>query len=88
MHFINLELKNYMNASNNDSAEPVPATVREEPGPFGFDLPVDPGYRERPPQGSWEDGLRLSEAALDLVENRPEIFSRRDASRCTVEFVL
>ncbi|MBL68229.1 MAG: hypothetical protein CMO74_07220 [Verrucomicrobiales bacterium] len=65
-----------------------PSEVRETPAPYGFELPVDPGYREQPPQGSWEDGLCLSEAALDMVQDRPEVFVQRDCNRCAVEFVL
>ena len=53
-----------------------------------FELPVEPGYRERPPRGTWEDGWRLSVAALELIKDRPEIFDRRDANRCDVEFVM
>jgi hypothetical protein len=55
---------------------------------LAFELPVEPGYREQPPSGTIEDGIRLSLAALELVKDRPEIFVAREAQRVTVEFVL
>ncbi len=78
-----------MNASSNDSPDSPanrPAAARETSPDLQFDLPVVPGYRERPPAGSWEAGYRLRLAALELVENRPEVFAERDRQRCDVEF--
>lgn len=80
---------NSMNASSNaspDSPAPRPAASRETPLDLEFELPVEPGYRERPPKGSWEAGYRLSLAALELVKNRPEVFAARDRQMCDVEF--
>lgn len=62
--------------------------MREEPAAYGLVLPVEPGFRSRPPAGSWEDGYRLSLAALELVKDRPEIFAQRSRQMCDVEFVL
>ena len=75
-----------MNSSSNDSPENPPAASCETPPDYQFDLPVVPGYRERPPKGSWEAGYRLSLAALELVKNRPEVFAERDRQMCNVEF--
>ena len=78
-----------MNASANDSPDSPPnppAAAHETPPDYQFDLPVVPGYRERPPAGSWEAGYRLSLAALELVKNRPEVFAERDRQMCDVEF--
>lgn len=55
---------------------------------FDFELPIEPGFRDSPPSGTWEDGYRLSLEALKLVEHRPEIFARRLAQRCDVEFKM
>ncbi|MBN9691632.1 MAG: hypothetical protein J0M24_15445 [Verrucomicrobia bacterium] len=51
-------------------------------------LPVDPGFRSLPPSGSWEDGYRLSLAALELVKDRPEVFLARSQRMVDVEFVI
>ena len=78
-----------MNASSNDSPDSPanrPAAARENPPDYQFELPVEPGYRERPPAGSWEAGYRLSLAALELVKNRPEVFAERARQMCDVEF--
>ena len=77
-----------MNESSNDSASGESSAMRETPPDFGFDLPVEPGYRERPPRGSMEAGIRLGLLALDQVKNRPQIFAERDKRRCDVEFKL
>ena len=80
---------NFMNASSKDSPDSPasrPAASCETPPDYQFDLPVDPGYRERPPKGSWEAGYRLSLAALELVKHRPEVFAERDRQMCDVEF--
>ena len=74
-----------MNESSNDSGEDSGA-LKEAAGDSGFELPIEPGYRERPPQGSWEAGYRLSLLALEMVKNRPEIFEQRDERMCPVEF--
>lgn len=64
------------------------AVIREEPAAYGLTLPVDPSFRSLPPVGTWEDGYRLSLAALELVKDRPEIFAQRSARMCDVEFRL
>lgn len=78
--------------STNDSCagsdDSRPTVLREEPAAYGLTLPVDPTFRSLPPAGSWEDGYRLSLAALELVKDRPEIFAQRSARMCDVEFVL
>ncbi|MBI3878314.1 MAG: hypothetical protein HY300_20520 [Verrucomicrobia bacterium] len=75
-----------MNVSSKDSVEHQPDVLRETPPDYGFVLPVEPGYRERPPKGSWEAGYRLSLAGLELVKDRPELFIQRDLLMCNVEF--
>lgn len=75
-----------MNESSNGSVENQPDALRETSPDYGFDLPVEPGYRERPPKGTWEAGYRLSLAALESVKRRPEIFVQRDQRMCDVEF--
>ena len=77
---------NFMKKSSKDSVEGQPAVLQETPPDYGFSLPVEPGYRELPPKGSWEAGYRLSLAALESVKGRTEIFTRRDQCMCDVEF--
>lgn len=77
-----------MNVSSNGSPENPPESLRETPPDYGFVLPVEPGYRELPPSGTWEAGYRLSLAALGLVKDRPEIFVHRARCMCDVEFKL
>ena len=80
---------NFMNASSKDSPDSPasrPAAGPKTPPDYQFELPVVPGYRERPPAGSWEAGYRLSLAALELVKHRPEVFAERDRQMCDVEF--
>ena len=77
-----------MNTSSDTPGNPGGDVLRESPADFSFDLPVDRGYRELPPKGSWEAGYRLSLAALELVKDRPEVFEERDRHRCEVEFRL
>ena len=62
--------------------------VNETPADYGFELPVEPGYRERPPKGSVEAGIQLGLKALEQIKNRPEIFARRELHRYTVEFKM
>jgi hypothetical protein len=54
---------------------------------YGLDLPAAPGWFSKPPEGTMDDGIRLSVAALELVKGRPEIFRQRDLQMCDVEFV-
>jgi hypothetical protein len=77
-----------MSASSNDSPNPDPDALREPSAAYPFDLPVEPGHREKSPSGTWEDGYRLSLQALELVKDRPEIFQQRNQQMCSVEFVL
>jgi hypothetical protein len=80
-----------MNASSNDSdksAAGQPDALREAPLDLGFELPVEPGYRELPPRGSWEAGYELSLLALAAVKDRPEIWAQRAARMVDVEFVM
>lgn len=77
-----------MNTSSDDSNKSKPDTLRETPPDYGFELPVEPGYRERPPKGSVEAGIQLGLMALEQVKDRPEIFARRELHRCTVEFKM
>lgn len=77
---------NSTNDPCDDSAEAPSNAVREEPAAYGLVLPVDPTFRSLPPAGTWEDGYRLSRAALALVKDRPEIFAQRSARMCDVEF--
>src|SRR4051812_12886678 len=70
--------RKFMSESGNESDKHSSAELRETPGDYGFELPIEPNYRERPPQGSWEAGYRLSLMALEMVKNRPEIFDQRD----------
>lgn len=77
-----------MNASSNESPEPDPQVLHEASSEYQLDLPVEPGYREIPPPGTWEDGYRLSLEALELARDRPEIFAQRDQRMCAVEFHL
>ena len=55
---------------------------------FELDLPAAPDWFSVPPKGTWEDGYRLSFAALEMIKDRPEIFEQREQRRCRVEFVL
>jgi hypothetical protein len=60
-----------------------------EASPDGaLDFPVDANFRDRPPRGSVEDGVRLSELALEQVRERPSVFEERELRRCHVEFTL
>ena len=77
-----------MNASSDDSNKSKPDALRETPPDYGFELPVEPGYRERPPKGSVEAGIQLGLMALEQVKDRPEIFAQRELHRCTVEFKM
>jgi hypothetical protein len=58
------------------------------PEEYAFELPIEPDYRERPPEGSWEAGYRLSLMALEIVKNRPEVFEERDKCMRSVEFCM
>lgn len=77
-----------MKKSSNESPEPSDGVFREASGNYDFDLPIEPGYRELPPKGSWEAGYRLSLAALEMIKDRPHIWEERERRRCDVEFVL
>ena len=77
-----------MNASSNDSSDGNADALRDAPLDMGFQLPVEPGYRERPPKGSWEAGYELSLIALASVKDRPEIWEQRNARMVNVEFVM
>lgn len=77
-----------MNESSRESTDPTASTLRETPPDYGFELPVEPGYRERPPRGSIEAGIQLGLLALKQVRNRPQLFAERDKRRCDVEFKL
>ena len=80
-----------MNASSNDSDKPAaapPAALRDAPLDLSFELPVEPGYRELPPRGSWEAGYELSLLALAAVKDRPEIWAQRAAQMVDVEFIM
>jgi len=77
-----------MNESSNDSANPAPGELRETPPDYGFELPIEPGYRERPPRGSIEAGIRLGLLALEQMKDRPQVFAQREERRCDVEFKL
>ena len=77
-----------MKKSDNDSVEAGLAELHEVPPDYGFDLPVQPQYRERPPRGSVDDGIQLSLLALAQVADRPEVFSQREMRRCHVEFQM
>lgn len=77
------------NSTNASSESPGERPVwQEAPAGFGLMLPVDPGFRSLPPSGSWEDGYRLSLAALELVKDRPEVFLARSQRMVDVEFVI
>jgi hypothetical protein len=73
-----------MTESSNESHSS--SSLNEPSTEYRFDLPVEPNYRERPPEGSWEAGYRLSLMALEMVKDRPEIFEERDRRMCSVEF--
>jgi len=76
-----------MNSSSKDS-EKDDAALKERSAEHQFELPVESGYREQAPEGSWEAGYRLSLEALKMVKDRPEIFKKRDQRMCGVEFIL
>jgi len=77
-----------MSASSNDSGDGNAGALRDAPLDLGFQLPVEPGYRELPPKGSWEAGYELSLLALESVKDRPEIWAQRHACMVNVEFVM
>jgi hypothetical protein len=52
------------------------------------DVPIERGYRELPPSGSWEAGYRLGLEARQQAKGRPAIRERRHAPGVTVEFVM
>ena len=62
--------------------------LHDASSPYALDLPVAPRWFSIPPKGTWEDGYRLSLAALEMVKDRPEIFEQREQRRCTAEFVM
>lgn len=65
-----------------------PDELKDTKGSYGFDLPVAPAWFSKAPQGTMDDGIRLSLAALEQVKDRPEIFARRQRQMCDVEFVV
>ena len=78
-----------MNESDNSSkAAPDDMVLREAASPYKLDLPRAPDFPSDGPKGTWEDGYRLSVAALERVKNRPEIFVQRDQRMCSKEFKL
>ena len=76
------------NSEQNSKPDGEIAALKEATSPYALDLPVAPEWWSRAPAGTWEDGYRLSLAALQTVKNRPEIFAQRDARMCTVEFEM
>lgn len=76
-----------MSASSNDSPD-LPGVLRDAPLDLAFELPVQPGYRELPPKGSWEDGYRLSLLALASLNDDSPVWEQRRIRRVDVEFVL
>ena len=77
-----------MSASSNDSGDGNAGAIHDAPLDLSFQLPVEPGYRELPPKGSWEAGYELSLLALEFVKDRPEIWEQRRARVVNVEFVM
>ena len=65
-----------------------PDQLKEKALPYGLDLPVAPAWFSEPPNGTMEDGIRLSLAILESVKNRPEIFEERARQMVDVEFVM
>jgi hypothetical protein len=76
-----------MKSSSNDSKTQVDR-LAEAQSPYRLELPVDSKFSSRPPQGTWEDGYRLSLLALEQVKDRPEIFEQRSRRMCSAEFKL
>ena len=61
---------------------------REPPSRYALALPVARDFPAHAPRGTWDNGYRLSLAALETVRNRPKVFVRRDARMCAAEFKL
>jgi hypothetical protein len=80
--------KSTPNSSTESNQDELTAALREAASPYALDLPVDNTGQGHPPRGNWEDGFRLSAAALEMVRNRPEVFAERDRRMCFDEFVL
>lgn len=76
------------NSEQNSKPDAEDPLLKENASPYALDLPVAPDWWSQPPKGSWEDGYRLSLAALEMVKDRPEIFAERDARMCLVEFKM
>lgn len=76
-----------MNGSSNGSNEKADR-LESSLVDLAFELPIEPGYRELPPKGTWEAGYELSLLALEMVKDRPEIWEQRNARMVTVEFVM
>jgi hypothetical protein len=74
------------NPGSNPSEEML--SLREASSPYALELPINRDMPSDPPKGTWEDGWRLSELAIEAVRHRPEIFDQRDQRMCTVEFRL
>jgi hypothetical protein len=51
-------------------------------------LPIEPDFLSLPPNGTWEDGYKLSLMGLEMIKDRPEIWEERNRRRCDVEFKL
>ena len=63
-------------------------SLNDRSSAYALDLPIAPDWFSAPPKGTWEDGYRLSLAALEQVKDRPEIFEQRERRRCHAEFVM
>ncbi len=63
-------------------------SLHDPTSPYALDLPTAPDWFSVPPKGTWEDGYRLSLAALEMIQDRPEIFEQREQRRCDAPFVM
>ena len=81
-----------LNSMNDSAKNSQPSgedlSLHDPTSPYALDLPAAPDWFSAPPKGTWEDGYRLSLAALEMVQDRPEIFAQREQRRCGVEFVM
>lgn len=77
-----------MSVSSNNSANGPGEILTKTPPEHDFVLPVEAGYRELPPKGSWEAGYQLSLLGLEMIKDRPEIWEQRAARMVNVEFVM
>lgn len=63
-----------------------PDEGNKTPTASGLDFPIAPVWFSLPPDGTLDDGIRLSLLALEQIKDRSELWNEREKFRCLAEF--